>query len=75
MKKALIILLLPFAGNKILSASTGERSDDFLVVLVPLAFLTIVWAGYEVKKKIKARKEATGKATSEPDNVEESSKE
>ena len=56
MKKILPALLFLSAKVEMVSAATGERSDDYLVVLVPLVLLMIVWAGFMVKAKITAMK-------------------
>ena len=56
MKKFWLVFVLS-AISAILSAATGERSDDYLVLMVPLAFVILVLAIYRIKQWIKKRKE------------------
>ncbi len=45
------------ASAAVLFAATGERSDDYLVLLVPAVFLSLVAAIYFGKEKYKAWKQ------------------
>lgn len=58
MKKTFIASLILLSVCKSLFAASAGHQDDYLVLLVPFLFLTIVWASYEVKKKVRERKEA-----------------
>jgi len=57
MKKILAVILFLPATFKEIAAATGERSDDYLVILVPAALLIMLWLGYKVKAKLKERRE------------------
>lgn len=72
-KNIFLAALFLSANIQMLFAATGSRSDDFLVVLVPLLFLAMMWALYEVKAKLKARKEAAANASTEENFTTEES--
>lgn len=57
MKKILAMLLFLSAIVERTFSATGERSDDYLVVLVPGAVLVLMWGGYRARTKWKERKQ------------------
>lgn len=73
MKKIVIALLFLSANIEIAFAKTGTVSDDNVVIWGPLLVLTIIWAGYRVKGKLKERKEREAEKLIEPNTTENSS--
>lgn len=72
MKNLLTALLFLLAKTEIASASTGERSDDFLVLVVPIVFLSILGLGYIIRKKLKERNMPVEQEEIEQDTEENS---
>jgi hypothetical protein len=64
MKKLLSLLVLAAVTVKG-TAATGERSDDYLVVLTPLVLIVLVGFVYWVKAKVKAMKNRPPEETME----------
>lgn len=64
-KNTFLTALLLFVNSEILFARTGSSSDDFLIVIVPFTMLAIALVVYEVKAKLKSRKEAAANLNTE----------
>ena len=72
MKKFLTFLLLIFATTKLIFASTGYRSDDYVIIVVPVVFLAVLWIGNQVVVKLRERnKPKQEEETMHPENLED----
>ena len=58
MKKILIVLLSLATNFQLVFAGTSGINGEYFFYLVPLVVLSIIWVGYEVKARIKAKRMA-----------------
>ena len=62
MKKIMLALLFLSANIEMMFAATGYRTGDDVVIWGPVVLIALVWAGFQVKAKLKARKEREAQA-------------
>ena len=66
MKKIMLALLLLSANIEIVFAATGYRTGDDIIIWGPVILIALIWLGFQVKAKLKARKESETKTAAEP---------
>jgi hypothetical protein len=56
MKKILIALLFLTANFQTVFAGTSGINGEYIFYLIPLAILSFIWVGYEIKARIIAKR-------------------